>query len=180
MYKRVLILSSYIFISVTIIAQTQYNAKKISFRVKRLSSKLSQFDKVTGERIGKSATVSEQYQIFQKITDHATENELYELTNHPNPIVRAYALTGLSYMNSSKTLDVLSKNKNDTAIIKEQFGCIGSHNTVIGYMLILTKNYIKKNNIQLTQEQKDLFDYIETTIENWRVRFRKTPSQSDE
>jgi hypothetical protein len=175
MRKIIFISTTFLFICLISFAQTKYQPRHLSFKVKRLAHKLQKYDKVTGPRIGKSAAKSDQYREFEKLKLKATENELCELTNHKSPIVRAFALTGLTDINSAKTLEIMNKNQNDTVTIAQQFGCIGADNTVIGYMLPFIKSYIKNNNVTLTQQQSNLIQKLSDDHMAWADRRRNNP-----
>ena len=180
MSKLISISTTLLLLCLVSFAQTKYQPKQISFKVKRLAHKLQKYDKVTGARVGKSAFKTDQYKVFEKLKLAATNDELYELTNHKSPIVRAYAFTGLADNNSAKTLDLMSKNQNDTVTIKKQFGCLGGHNTVIGYMLPFIKTYIKDNKVTLTATQNDLLEKLSDDHMAWADRLRRNPPADDD
>ena len=172
MRKEFIISTIILLLSSASFAQTKYQPKHLSFKVKRLTHKLQKYDELTGPRIGKGAHKSDQYKVFEKLKLKADENELYELTNHKSSIVRAYAFTGLTEIKSNRILDVISKNQNDTVIVNQQFGCIGSSNTVIGYMLTFAKKYIKDNNNVLTNTQNELLQKLIEEHSSWADRQR--------
>ncbi len=176
MRKIIFIATTLLFLCLANFAQTKYQPTHLSFKVKRLAHKLTKYDEVTGPRVGKAAHKSDQYKVFEKLKLKASDIELYELTNHKSPLVRAYALTGLTDVNSCKTIDVMSKNQNDTATVDQQFGCIGTCNTVIGYMLPFIKSYIKNNKISLTTTQSDVLEKISDDHRKWADRGRKNSS----
>lgn len=172
---KIIISTALLFLIAASFGQTKYQPRHISFKVRRLAHKLQKYDEVTGPRVGKAARKSDQYKVFEKLKLKANENDLYELTNHKSPIVRAYAFTGLTEINSSKTIDVIIKNQSDTVVIDQQFGCIGSRNTVIGYMLIFANRYVKNNNIALTTVQSELFQKLSDEHLAWADRQRRNP-----
>jgi len=70
--------------------------------------------------------------VFKK----ADNNELYELTNNSNPLIRRSALYILIIRHSEKVLDLLDKNSGDTTqyfFIK--FGDLGTHQTFLDELL---------------------------------------------
>ena len=156
--------------SFVINAQTDFDKKLISRKTNSIVKQLEKFDKVTGPHIGKAALKSDQYILFEKLKKQASDQELFQLTNYTNPIVRAYAFYGLCDKNSSLVMDVISKNQYDTALVKQQFGCIGSTNTVIGFMMELLDDYLEKNEIVLTTEQETLIENIEARQDEWYDR----------
>ena len=161
-------------------AQVKYERKHLSFKVKRIVHKLEKYDVVTGRRIGKSAIKSEQYRLFEKLESKATESELYELTNHSSPVVRAYAFYGLANEKSVKMLAVIEKNQNDTVAIIQQFGCIKAGNTVIGFMAASVNGYVERHEIELTAAQKTLLEEIHNAWWKWREDMLNRDTAKDE
>lgn len=162
----------------TSIAQTTYVKKNVSLKVKFIVHRLNKYDEVSGALIGRAPQKPEQYRLFEKLELTANESELFELTNHPNPTVRTYALIGLVNKNSSKMFDVLLKNQSDTILIMYKYGCLGRENTVIGFVEHKVESYVEKNKIELTPNQKALMERISEYDEEWRER-RKN-KQTDE
>ena len=180
MIKLILILVCCVTLGNPCQGQTDFKPGSISLNVKWITLKLKKYDKVTGARVGKGAFKSDQYKLYEKLKRKASENELYELTNHKSPVVRAYALTGLAEMNSPKTLDVLMKNQNDTTAIDQQFGCIGAHTTVIGYMLMFIKSYVRDQHAELSPVQEDLIRKLVDDHHAWAERKRKIPLSEED
>jgi HEAT repeat protein len=71
-------------------------------------------------------TLPEKYlSAYNQIFKKATVNELYELTNHPKPLVRLSAFYQLLNGYSPKVVNLLQKNRADTSqYFKIQYGCI--------------------------------------------------------
>ena len=61
------------------------------------------------EYVGFGGTKSDEYKRFQKIKSNATDEELVELINHENPIVRTYGFLGLIEREKMKPSDAFEK-----------------------------------------------------------------------
>lgn len=114
---------------------------------------LNKYDEVSGALIGNAPKKPKQYELFEKLRSKADESELYELTNHPNPTVRAYAYWGLIEINSSLALKVILKNQSDTLLITYKYGCTEKEKRLIEFMTGFVPTYAEKNNITLTPEE---------------------------
>jgi HEAT repeat protein len=51
---------------------------------------------------------------YDSVFHFATVDELFELTNHPNPIVRRSAFSAMLQIETPKAFDLISKNAGDT------------------------------------------------------------------
>ena len=140
-------------ISIATFAQVKFNSNFISPETNKIVKELMEYQSVTDGAVGIAGIETEQYNLFEKLKHISSENELYELTNHESPIIRAYAFTALIDQNSPKAIDVLVKNQFDTTLIHIQFGCVGDFDEVIGYMLDIAKPYLEKNSLSETQLQ---------------------------
>ena len=93
---------------------------------------------------------------YDTIFNCATADELYELTNHPNPCVRRSALAGMVKIETPKAFELLSKNAGDTT----QW-----------FYVQAADNKIKK----LTFVDEMLYYLL--SYSGWSSRFRMTPAQ---
>jgi len=114
--------------------QSEYNENSIREVPLKYVDLLSNRDIVQDIAIGEGGMKPKQYEYFEGLRNVATDEELFELTNHPNPIVRTYSFWGLYMRKSDNVIDVMSKNINDTVWITQQFGCLESEVTVIEFM----------------------------------------------
>jgi hypothetical protein len=152
MNRQTLILVFCFLLSLGSLAQTTYSKKNVSLKVKLIVHRLNKYEEVSGALIGKAPQKPKQYGLFEKLKSKANESELFELTNHPNPTVRAYAYWGLVEMNSSMVLKVILKNQSDTLMITYKYGCTGKEKRLIEFMTGFVGSYAEKNNITLTAE----------------------------
>ncbi|MCE3283110.1 MAG: hypothetical protein K0Q66_1847 [Chitinophagaceae bacterium] len=73
---------------------------------------------------------------YDTVFKKATDIELYELTNHPNPLVRRSSFYPLLQHHSPKVLDLLQKNANDTVqYFQVQNGCFMDKQTFLDELL---------------------------------------------
>jgi hypothetical protein len=151
-------------------SQSEYHSRAISKETKKIVKKLKHFNLVTSKRIGRSALIPDQYFLFMDLEKTASEIELYELTNHKNSLIRAFSFLGLIEKDSKLLIDVLRKNEFDTTEIRTQNGCLLGTNTVIGYMFNQYRDYIEKNDIKLSETNKELYDRIYENYMNYKER----------
>ncbi len=85
--------------------------------------------------IGDAGDKSAQYTQFEKLIQIATEPELIELTNHPNPAVRCFSFLGLAGKKSEKIKTILETHIKDKEKLHFKRGCIIDNYTVIGFMI---------------------------------------------
>lgn len=83
-------------------------------------------DCVYERHIGLGGNYSEQYARFERLMEILTNKEMFELTKHYNPIVRAYAFKALKIDNSRYMEMAKNELENDTTRICTMGGCIMS------------------------------------------------------
>jgi len=93
---------------------------------------------------------------YDTIFKKATENELFELTNHPNPLVRRSSFYTLLERYSPKVLTLLQKNAGDTIqYFQVQYGCLVERQTFLDELLFyLSPQSGWDRNFKITAEQK--------------------------
>ncbi|MEO0473406.1 MAG: hypothetical protein AAF206_27590 [Bacteroidota bacterium] len=105
--------------------------------------------------------------------DNATEQELIELTNHPNPITRYYAFWALTERKASKAtlLEIVKTHLNDTVSVKTQIGCIGGETMIGDYMLSKLPH---SDQYKLDEEEQRMIDSLLFWGEGNRIRHRNS------
>jgi hypothetical protein len=74
--------------------------------------------------------------VYDGIFKKATEAELYELTDHPNPLVRRSSFYKLLERNSARVVTLLHKNASDTVqYFNIQYGCFLIKQTFLDELL---------------------------------------------
>ena len=119
-------------------AQYRFDQNKVSPSIQKIISKLEKEGEVMGSAVYYSGERPEQYNNFTKLLEKASKEELMELTNHPNGVVRCYAFWALSSDSTVRLLPVLVDHLNDTARVFTQFGCVGGREKVGDFFINIT------------------------------------------
>lgn len=102
-----------------------------------------------------------QYDSFTELKNKATEDELVELTNHPNGVVRCYAFWALTYKPTAKLLPIVIAHIVDVSSVNTQFGCIGSSEKVGDFFVdLVTPKYVDFNSKKLTAAEYEYLDSV--------------------
>lgn len=100
-----------------------------------LISNLAEVNQLMGEFTGPGAYTSQQYKNFESLLELCTEEDLIQLTNFNNPVVRSYAFWGLARQNSLMTEQIIRNHVNDDEPVKTVIGCTGANRSVAEFML---------------------------------------------
>src|SRR5690606_15153443 len=76
-------------------SQDQYSDSQISKPVLELVKQIAEENILMDSAVGGAGMRPKQYDRFEKLKNKATLKELRMLTNHPNGVVRCYAIQGL-------------------------------------------------------------------------------------
>jgi hypothetical protein len=140
--------------------RNSYSPKEpvLAEEIDTIVSLIAQNDRVTGKHIGIAGSLSEQWDLYERLKDRATENQLISLTDHVNGAVRCYAFHALASKRSDKVFSILLKHLKDTAVITTQGGCIVSREQVKDYFInLVTPERIDLDVYKLsTGERKEL------------------------
>lgn len=127
--------------------QDVFNPTKIRKSILALSKQLSKYN---------DSSVYLQI-TYDTIFSKATEKELYELTNHPNPLVRRSSFYCLLDRYSPKVISLLKKNANDTTqYFTIQYGCFVERHTFVDELLFFLSpqsGWDRNFEINLVQKQ---------------------------
>ncbi len=108
-----------------------------------------------------------QFDNFIELQKKATKDELIELTNHPNGVVRCYVFWALSYDTSANLFPIVLNHISDTTFVNTQFGCIRSKEKVGDFFInVVTPEYIDVNSQKLTPAQYEYLDSVLIYIPN--------------
>jgi hypothetical protein len=114
--------------------------------------------------IGIAGQPSEQFEVFKRLCNTATESELIELTKHTEPIIRGYSFWGLAKINSVKLESILREHVSDTANIITMSGCLVGTKKVNTFMLdVVTPKVLdncKKLSSRTRREIKEEIDAL--------------------
>ena len=125
-----------------VFGQDAYAKSNVRGEIRKIANRIAKGKQLDTKHVYFSARTTKQYLRFEKLYQSATNEELVELTNHPNAYVRVYSFWGLAKRKYDKLESIILKHKNDKALINTQEGCIGSAQHSVGVMLtIVTPNY---------------------------------------
>ncbi len=114
-----------------------------------------------GLYLGPTDKISPQWKNYKTLIQKFSENEIAELCDHKNPIVRCYAFKALAEICSPKVYDMLLKHLSDTVEFDRLYGCIGDKDRVTDNFLDQV-GYDKRtpSKFNLTEEQYNHVDSI--------------------
>ena len=93
--------------------------------------------------VGEAGMRPKQWGNFEELQKSATREELIELTNHPNGVVRCYSFWALSYNKNADLFGIVKEHLNDDELISTLFGCIGGQEKVGDFFIqVMTPQYI--------------------------------------
>ena len=141
--------------------QYHFDKTKISRQTEQIVTRIEKVNELMGSAVYYEGMRPPQYDNFTELQKKATQDELNELTNHPNGVVRCYAFWALSYNQSANLLPVVISHINDTASVKTQFGCIGNREKVGDFFInVVTPQYVDINSKKLTDSEYEYLDSI--------------------
>ena len=150
---------------VDIHAQYNYDSSKINKQVLKLVNKISRAKQLEGVYIGFVGERSQTYALYKKMRELAKKEELTELTNHPNPIVRSYAFWGLAERKEDNIFPIILKHIDDTITMKVLFADVFSYEKVGNFMIkliiptyIFTADYLFTNKTSISDSEKTILD----------------------
>ncbi|WP_422360315.1 hypothetical protein [Reichenbachiella sp.] len=111
------------------------NEQSIRPELTDIISNLTETNQLKGEFTGPGAYTSQQYKNFESLLDLCTEEDLIQLTNFNNPVVRSYAFWGLARQSSLMTEQIIRNHVNDDEPVKTIFGCTQTNRSVAEFML---------------------------------------------
>jgi hypothetical protein len=149
-------------LSLNCFGQYKFDKAKISRQTALLVTKLEKVNELMGSAVYDSGSRPAQFDNFTELQKKATKEELMELTNHSNGVIRCYAFWALSYDTSVDLLPIVIKHISDTASVSTQFGCIGSSEKVGDFFIsIVTPEYVDLKSKKLSPEE---FEYLDSIL----------------
>jgi hypothetical protein len=128
----------------------------------RIVADLDKYKMHEGMYVGSSNKISHQWRSYVALRSRFSEDELVELCEHTNPIVRTYAFEALTDKCSAKAYDVLLKHLSDTAWFTCSMGCFIQGCSVTDNMLFAV-GYRKKKNTWFTLSEEQ-YDYLDSAL----------------
>jgi hypothetical protein len=140
----------------------QFDMVKISSQTEQIVLKIEKENWLMGSAVGNAGTRPKQFDNFTDLQSIAQQNELIELTNHPNGVVRCYSFWALTYDTSVNLLPILIKHIIDDENVTTMFGCIVSGEKVGDFFIsLVTPQYVDLNSKKLTNSQ---FEYLDSIL----------------
>jgi len=139
--------------NLTSIAQDSFDKNKISKQTNKVVKDIAKINELMSSAVYYSGMKPKQWDNFEELKRKASKEELIELTNHPNGVVRSYAFWALSYNKNIDLFQIVKNHLNDDELINTQFGCIGGQEKVGDFFIqIMTPQYINFESKKLKQE----------------------------
>lgn len=145
-------------ISICTYAQNNYDETKISSKTKTAVKKITKVNELMSSAVYSSGTRPKQWDNFEELKISASIEELIELTNHPNGVVRSYSFWALSLTKNVDLFSIIKTHLNDYELINTQFGSIGGQEMVGDFFIqIMTPQYIDLDSDKMdSKEMKEL------------------------
>lgn len=103
--------------------QSNSSGSKISAQTKQIVSELIEGGGVESSSVGYGNKKPKQWENFERFRNNASVNELVELTNHYNGVVRCYSFWALKKHKDMDLFPLLKEHVNDTLTVWTFFGC---------------------------------------------------------
>lgn len=153
-----------IFLFVSLIScgqQKTFDPEKISNETNKIVLRIAEINEVMGGAVGYGGERPEQYDNFTSLRETASQQELEELTNHPNAVVRCYSFWALSYHSEADLFSIAVDHINDTTQVETLFGCLGGYEMVGDFFInIITPGYIDLKVQKMDSAQMHQLDSI--------------------
>jgi hypothetical protein len=139
-------------INCNLAAQYKFDSSLITKKTNKIVSKIEKENQLMSSAVGYSGEKPEQWDNFQKLKEQASKNELLELTNHPNGVVRSYSFWALSHDPNIDLFNIVKEHLSDDELINTLFGCIGGQEKVGDFFIqIVTSEYVDLESQKLSK-----------------------------
>ena len=147
--------------NLTSFAQVNFDKNKISKRTNKVVKEIAKVNELMSSAVYYSGEQPKQWDNFEELKREASKEELIELTNHPNGVVRSYSFWALSYNKNLDLFRIVKNHLNDDELINTQFGCIGGQEKVGDFFIqIMTPQYVDLESKKLTQQEIQELDSL--------------------
>jgi hypothetical protein len=141
--------------------QSIYDSKLISNKTKKAVKKIEKVNELMSSAVGAAGMRPKQWDNFEELKKSATKEELIELTNHPNGVVRSYSFWALSHKKDIDLFQIVKNHINDSELISTQFGCIGSQEMVGDFFIqIMTPQYVDLDSDKMESKEMAELDSL--------------------
>ena len=153
---------------ITILLLVLFSSIEIySQSVEVVIEEIANTNELHGQYLGIAGTPSDQYERYARLKKELSNDQLVELTNHSNAVVRCYSFWALTDRKEDDLFEILVNRIDDTATVYKQFADVVDHTTVADFCIdlltrdfIFTADYYRENNSQLTLEEKEVLDSL--------------------
>ena len=146
-------------------SQYNFDSTKVRPEILKIAKKIAKVNEVQSKSIGFTGTRSKQYLRYEKLKNIAHKNELVQLTNHFNPVVRCYAFWALRDRQESNIFPLLLNHIHDTVKVITQTGCIGEYKKTEDFCInlfmekyLIEEDKYRFNSCQLNYAEKRILD----------------------
>jgi hypothetical protein len=108
----------------------EFRSIPMSKKTRRMVNEIAKKNTLDAASVGIVGGRSEQFKNFMILSKKATKEEIIGLTNHPNGVVRAYAMWAIVADTTINPIPILSKHLHDYEKIKYREDCEGWKETV--------------------------------------------------
>lgn len=135
--------------------QSQIREEKIN----ALADSIAKDNVLKSRSVGYGGVRTTQWETFEKLKKHATDEQLVSLIDHKNAVVRCYSFQALAGRKRVDIFPILLKHINDTTKIETFRGCIVSSQTAGDYFLqVVTPQFVDLDVYKLTTSQMETID----------------------
>lgn len=114
---------------------------------------------LTSKSVGISGKRSEQWDRYIELEENATDQQLIDLTDYNNPVVRCYAFQALANRENINLMPILVKHLRDNETLETCYGCIVSSTIVCDFFLDIAYHFHSKKCL-LNEKQRAIIDSI--------------------
>lgn len=128
----------------------QVSGQKIRPEIKNLAQKIKKYNELESEHVGYAGVTTDQYRNFEKLRDKATIDELLQLLEHKNSVVKGYTSWALADKMYPKLADILTEFLRIGETATTQHGCIVSEGELATefYNRVFYQHFHKKLSLQ--------------------------------
>jgi len=144
-----------------------FSCKIHSQAINEIVEEIAVYNELESQYVGFDGYHSDQYKRFERLKAELTNDQLLELTNHQNGVVRCYAFWALADRKHDNLFSVLIENLNDTVSVNKLFADIGGNTKVADFYIglltqefINTTHYYRRNLSQITIKEKRVLDSL--------------------
>ncbi|NII26933.1 hypothetical protein HB364_17720 [Pseudoflavitalea sp. X16] len=139
--------------------QYPLDKSKISWHTEQTVTRIEKVNLLMSSEVCDQGTRPPQCDNFSELQKKATTDELVELTNHPNGVVRCYSFLALSYDTAANLLPIAIKHIGDTALVITQLRGIRIAEKAGDFFInVVTPQYGDLKSKKLTSAEYDYLD----------------------